>query len=100
MWRNIKDYDFKYPPILIKIGRKRGIPPILSNMLDNFSGGIGGEIGEKIGRFLNRKIGGVAPHRFSCHTHRFFKKKIGRLAPIKKSVLVGASRREKSFGGN
>ena len=65
-------------------------------MLDNFGGGIGGEIGEKIGRFLNRKIGGVAPHRFSCHTHRFFKKK----APIKKSVLVGASRREKSFGGN
>ena len=64
-------------------------------MLDNFGGGIGGEIGEKIGRFLNRKIGGVAPHRFSCHTHRFFKKKIG-----KNSVLVGASRREKSIGGN
>ena len=100
MWRNIKDYDLKYPPILIKIGRKSGFPPILSNMLDNFGGGIGGEIGEKIGPFLNRKIGGVAPHRFSCHTHRFFTKKIGRLAPIKKSVLVGASRREKSFGGN
>ena len=49
----------------MKIGRKTGFPPILSNMLDNFSGGIGGEIGEKIGRFLNRKIGGVAPHRFS-----------------------------------
>ena len=40
-----------------------------------FGGGIGGEIGEKIGRFLNRKIGGVAPHRFPCHTHRFFTKK-------------------------
>ena len=84
----------------MKIGRKTGFPPILSNMLDNFGGGIGGEIGEKIGRFLNRRIGGVAPHRFSCHTHRFFKKKIGRLAPINNSVLVGASRREKSFGGN
>ena len=100
MGRNITNYDLTYPPILKKIGRKSGFPPILSNMLDNFGGGIGGEIGEKIGRFLNRKIGGVAPHRFSCHTHRFFTKKIGRLAPIKKSVLVGASRREKSFGGN
>ena len=72
--------------------KNRWYPPILSNMLDNFGGGIGGEIGEKIGRFLNRKIGGVAPHRFSCHTHR--------LAPTNNSVLVGASRREKSFGGN
>ena len=35
---------------------------------------IGGEIGEKIGRFLNRKIGGVIPHRFSCPTYRFLKK--------------------------
>ena len=84
----------------MKIGRKSCFPPILSNMLNNFGGGIGGEIGEKIGRFLNRKIGGVAPHRFSCHTHRFFTKKIGRLAPTNNSVLVGASRREKSFGGN
>ena len=88
--------------------KNRWYPPILSNMLDNFGGGIGGEIGEKIGRFLNRKIGrflnrkigGVTPHRFSCHTHRFFKKKISRLAPTNNSVLVGASRREKSFGGN
>ena len=37
-----------------------------------FGGEIGGEIGEKIGRFLIRKIGGVTPHRFSCHTYRFF----------------------------
>ena len=35
---------------------------------------IGGEICEKIGRFLNRKIGGVIPHRFSCPTYRFLKK--------------------------
>ena len=40
-----------------------------------FGGQIGGEIGEKIGRFLNRKIGGVAPHRFSCPTYRFLRKK-------------------------
>ena len=40
-----------------------------------FGGEIGGEIGEKIGRFLNRKIGGVAPHRFSCPTCRFLRKK-------------------------
>ena len=39
-----------------------------------FVGEIGGEIGEKIGRFLNRKIGGVTPHRFSCPTYRFLKK--------------------------
>ena len=37
-----------------------------------FGGEIGGEIGEKIGQFLNRKIGGVTPHRFSCLTYRFF----------------------------
>ena len=39
-----------------------------------FGGEIGGEIGEKIGRFLIRKIGGVTPHRFSCHTYQFFLK--------------------------
>ena len=96
-YRNITNYDLTYPPIL---GRKSGFPPILSNMLDNFGGGIGGEIGEKIGRFLNRKIGGVAPHRFSCHTHRFFKKKIGRLPPIPESVAVCVNRWKKSFDGN
>ena len=37
-------------------------------------GKIGGEIGEKIGRFVNRKIGGVTPHRFSCPTYRFLRK--------------------------
>ena len=41
-----------------------------------FVGEIGGEIGEKIGRFLNRKIGGVTPHRFSCPTYQFFFKKL------------------------
>ena len=39
-----------------------------------FVGEIVGEIGEKIGRFLNRKIGGVTPHRFSCPTYRFLNK--------------------------
>ena len=58
-------------------------------MLDNFGGGIGGEIGEKIGRFLTRKIGGVAPHRFSCHTHRFFNNKN---RPTSTDKKIGASR--------
>ena len=59
----------------MKIGRKTGFPPILSNMLDNFGGGIGGEIGEKISRFLNRKIGGVAPTNFHVTPTDFSKKK-------------------------
>ena len=37
-------------------------------------GRIGGKIGEKIGRFLKKKIVGVSPHRFPCHTYRFKKK--------------------------
>ena len=38
-------------------------------------GRIGGEIGEKIGRFFEKKIVGVSPHRFPCHTYRFLLKK-------------------------
>ena len=31
----LKNYDFNYPPILMKIGQKTGFLPVLSNMLDN-----------------------------------------------------------------
>ena len=82
----------------MRIGQKTGFPLILLNMLDNYRGESVVKIGENNGRF-KIEIVGISPHRFTCHTNRFFTKKIGRLPPISISVVVGGSI-EKSFGVN
>ena len=73
-YRNIKNYDFKYPPILMKIGRKVVFHRFYQTCLIIIGGKIGGEIGEKMGRLLKIKIVGVWPTDFQATPTDFFNK--------------------------